>query len=65
MLPALQLPAWTVTLVTALLALGFPVTLYFAWTYDIVPGGVERTDKSPDEEVASGDSEHTVDKEDD
>ena len=60
-LPTLQLPDWTVTLVTVLLALGFPVTLYLAWTYDIVPDGVERTDKASEAESEPG---GTVDDED-
>lgn len=49
LLPALQLPDWTVTLVAVLLVLGFPVALLLSWAYDIVPGGVKRT-----EQVAGG-----------
>jgi hypothetical protein len=32
--PALMLPAWTTTLVTLLLALGFPIAVIFSWVYD-------------------------------
>ena len=35
-LPALNLPAWTVTFTTVLLLLGFPVALLLAWSFDIV-----------------------------
>ena len=35
-LPALQLPPWTVTFTTVLLLLGFPVALALAWSFDIV-----------------------------
>ena len=49
LLPALQLPDWTVTFVAVLLVLGFPLTLVLAWAYDIVPGGVERTEDLPAE----------------
>ena len=35
-LPALNLPAWTVTFTTVLLMLGFPVALVLAWSYEIV-----------------------------
>ncbi len=49
-LPNLNLPAWTVTLVTILIVLGFPVTIIMAWVFDIGPGGPERT-KSLDEAV--------------
>ncbi|MGB5588492.1 MAG: hypothetical protein WBN78_12020 [Gammaproteobacteria bacterium] len=42
--PALQLPEWTVTFVIALLLLGFPVAMFFAWVFDIGPQGIERTE---------------------
>ena len=35
-LPALNLPHWTVTFTTILLMLGFPVALVLAWSFDIV-----------------------------
>lgn len=41
--PALQLPEWTVTFVVALLLLGFPIAMIFAWVFDIGPQGIERT----------------------
>jgi serine/threonine-protein kinase len=41
--PALNLPDWTVTLVVALVLLGFPVVLALAWAFDITPAGVKRT----------------------
>ena len=41
-LPALNLPAWTVTFVVALIVLGFPVALVLAWAFDVTPGGVVR-----------------------
>ncbi|UCC83664.1 MAG: tetratricopeptide repeat protein [Gemmatimonadota bacterium] len=43
LLPALNLPDWTVTLVVALAILGFPVAVALAWAYDITPEGVVRT----------------------
>jgi len=42
--PALQLPEWTVSFVIALLLLGFPVAMFFAWVFDIGPQGIERTE---------------------
>ena len=42
-LPNLNLPAWTVTLVTALVVLGFVLAIVLAWAFDIGPGGVQRT----------------------
>ena len=34
-LPNLNLPEWTVTLVTILIVLGFPITVIMAWVFDI------------------------------
>jgi len=42
-LPGLNLPAWTITLVIVLVALGFIVAIMLAWAFDIGPGGIERT----------------------
>ena len=44
MLPGLNLPAWTVTLVIALVVLGFPIAFLMGWMFDIGPGGVQRTE---------------------
>ncbi len=41
-LPALHLPAWTVTLVAVLAVLGFPVAVVLAWLFEITPEGVQR-----------------------
>ncbi|TDJ31377.1 MAG: hypothetical protein E2O56_07190 [Gammaproteobacteria bacterium] len=40
--PALHLPEWTITLVTALLLLGLPVALVFAWAFELTPDGIKR-----------------------
>jgi adenylate cyclase len=44
MFPGLNLPAWTVTLVIALVVLGFPIAFLMGWMFDIGPGGVQRTE---------------------
>ncbi|HKK28491.1 MAG TPA: tetratricopeptide repeat protein [Gemmatimonadota bacterium] len=43
LLPGLNLPRWSVTLVIALVALGFPLAVIMGWMFDVGPGGVERT----------------------
>jgi len=40
-LPALQMPEWTVSFVTVLFILGFIPTLIAAWAYEITPDGVK------------------------
>ena len=42
-LPNLNLPDWSVTLVTVLVALGFILAIMLAWAFDIGPGGIHRT----------------------
>jgi adenylate cyclase len=42
-LPGLHLPEWSVTLVIALVVLGFPIAFIMGWMFDIGPHGVERT----------------------
>jgi len=41
--PNLNLPDWTVTLVTVLVGLGFIIAILLAWAFDIGPDGVHRT----------------------
>ena len=33
--PYLKLPDWTITFVIILVILGFPITLFLSWTYDL------------------------------
>lgn len=42
-LPALELPNWTLTFVIVLLILGLPLTVVLAWAFDITPEGIQRT----------------------
>jgi adenylate cyclase len=42
-MPNLNLPDWTVTLVTALVVLGFVIVIGLAWAFDMGPNGMERT----------------------
>lgn len=37
-----DLPVWTATFVLVMLAIGFPVALWFAWTYEITPVGLKK-----------------------
>ncbi len=46
--PNLNLPDWTVKLVTILVALGFVIAIVLAWAFDIGPGGVHRTASTDD-----------------
>ncbi len=43
--PAWELPNWSQRLLIVLILAGFPITLIFAWIFDITPSGIERTSK--------------------
>jgi TolB-like protein/Tfp pilus assembly protein PilF len=47
LLPGLNLPGWSVTLVLALLILGFPISIALAWAFDVTPAGVVRATPPP------------------
>ena len=40
--PAIAFPAWTVTSVTLVLVLGFPVAVLLAWAYEVTPQGIKK-----------------------
>src|SRR6476646_1712081 len=46
-IPAWELPSWTLRLVIVLLLIGFPVALILAWAYDVTPQGIQATPKVP------------------
>jgi TolB-like protein len=48
----LRLPEWTPTLIIVLLAIGFPVALFFSWIFDVTPEGLEKTKPIKDEDAA-------------
>jgi zinc protease len=40
--PEVDLPAWTNTFVYFIIAVGFPLALWFAWTYEFTPVGLKK-----------------------
>ena len=38
--PILKLPDWSVTLVTVLVLIGFPLALILAWAFEVTPEGL-------------------------
>ncbi|MDX1570271.1 MAG: tetratricopeptide repeat protein [Xanthomonadales bacterium] len=50
-MPNLNLPEWSATLVTVLIALGLPLVVILAWVFDVGPEGIERTDASQPEQA--------------
>ena len=43
-LPGLNVPAWSVTLVIVLVALGLPLAAILAWAFDVEDGRIARSD---------------------
>lgn len=43
--PILQLPEWSVTLLTVIILIGFPLCIIFAWAFEITPEGIKPTAK--------------------
>jgi hypothetical protein len=58
--PRIGLPDWSVTLVIALVALGFPLALFLAWAYELTPEGLKRDAEARAEPSAPRTSNRTV-----
>jgi len=58
-LPNLNVPDWSVTLVTALVVLGFLLAVSLAWAFDLGPDGVHRTPPKSAEALAGPPGEAT------
>jgi serine/threonine-protein kinase len=59
--PSLPLPDWADTMVTVLLALGFPIALTLAWALEITPQGVRGELTADEAEAAAAAKELRVD----
>jgi TolB-like protein/Flp pilus assembly protein TadD len=46
-IPAWELPNWTLRFVIVLLLIGFPVALILAWAYDLTAEGIQTTARAP------------------
>ncbi|PWN08175.1 tetratricopeptide repeat protein [Rhodohalobacter mucosus] len=53
--PILKLPAWSVTLLTVLIIIGFPFALIFAWAFELTPDGI-KTSSTNDSKVDNVDA---------
>jgi hypothetical protein len=40
--PAINLPDWTLAVVTWFGVIGFPFALFFAWAFELTPDGIKR-----------------------
>ena len=44
--PVFDVPNWIVRLTVVLITIGFPISLIFAWAFEITPEGVKRTEEA-------------------
>ncbi len=44
--PAMHLPEWTISFITYLLIIGFPLILLFTWAFELTPEGLKPTHHS-------------------
>src|SRR4030081_2032618 len=52
LLPTFEAPAWVMKAVVVFLALGFAVSVFVAWAFEMTPQGIKRTeDVSPNEVI--------------
>ncbi len=58
--PALHLPEWFVSAVAFLLILGFPVSIIFAWAFELTPEGLKAETNADPAAPASGVSSKTL-----
>ncbi len=50
--PALSLPDWSIRLVAGLLLIGFPLSLFLAWAFELTPDGLKKEHEvDPDESI--------------
>ncbi len=58
---SIGLPAWFDGLIVALLLIGLPVALIFAWAFELTPEGVVRTEAVPEGHSITGDTGRKLD----
>jgi TolB-like protein len=44
--PVFDVPNWVVRLIVVLMIIGFPISLIFAWAFEITPEGLKRTEEA-------------------
>jgi TolB-like protein len=44
--PTFEAPPWTMKVFVAVIALGFPIALVFAWAFELTPEGIKRTESA-------------------
>jgi adenylate cyclase len=50
LIPAFEVPSWTIKTLVVLLLVGFAVVIFISWAFEATPEGMKRTaDLSPDE----------------
>jgi len=59
--PALRLPDWATPLLVFFLVLGFPLSLFLAWAYEVTPDGIKRESSAEEAKPKSGELGRKID----
>ncbi|MGB5579380.1 MAG: hypothetical protein WBM68_02345, partial [Woeseia sp.] len=60
-MPALNAPAWAMSVVLLLLAIGFPIVLILAWVFELTPEGIKREHEVDRDKSISRDTARRID----
>ena len=52
--PRLNFPDWTITFIIIMVAIGFPIALIFAWSFELTPDGIKKSEEvTPDKSITT------------
>src|SRR5205807_4950753 len=57
--PVFDIPNWVVRLIVLLIIIGLPIALVLAWTFEITPQGIKRTEIADAMPGTAGQKKHT------
>src|SRR5439155_1630176 len=57
--PVFGIPNWAIQLIVLAIAIGFPIALVIAWTFELTPEGIKRTETADSMPPTAGQKKHT------
>ena len=57
--PVFGIPNWAIQLIVLAIAIGFPIALVIAWTFELTPEGIKRTETADSMPPTTGQKKHT------
>src|SRR5256885_7661189 len=56
--PVFGIPNWAIQLIVLVIAIGFPIALVIAWTFELTPEGIKRTETADSMPPTTGQKKH-------